>query len=111
MDRSIAKARVIRAWTASYDPALSVRAGDIVEIGAEDETWPGFFWCTNKGGLSGWLPGHVLDGSRVLADFDTRELSVAVGALVETLETCLGWSRVRGSDGREGWVPSDHLAL
>lgn len=111
MGPSIAEARVIRAWVATYDPALVVSAGEVVEMGREDDEYPGWIWCVNTAGQGGWLARHLLgEGGKVLRDYNTMELTVAAGAIVETGEDCLGWTLARRADGTEGWIPSDHLA-
>ena len=110
MGRSIAEARVIRSWRLSYDPALSVRAGDRVTTGREDDEYPGWIWCENASGLGGWLPSLILDGNRITQDFNAMELSVDPGDTVEVLENCLVWTLARRRDGVSGWLPSTHLA-
>ena len=97
--------RVGGAWTASYDPALAVEAGELLEVGrpSEDE-WPGWVWCENCSGLGGWLPEEVVGDGHALESFDTRELTVAEGDVLEPLERRSGWTWCRGANG-EGWVP------
>ena len=96
--------RAREAWTASYDPPLRVAAGDRLGVGRRDGEWPGWVWCVDHGGLGGWLPEEVVDGDRAAADFDTRELTVAEGDLLEPLHRRHGWTWCRGTQG-EGWVP------
>ena len=96
--------RVRRLWTASYDPALRVSAGDALTVGRRDDEWPGWVWCVDRDGLGGWLPEGIVADDRATADFDTRELTVAKGDLVKPLHHRSGWAWCRGPDG-EGWVP------
>ena len=96
--------RVAASWTASYDPALRVAAGEPLTVGERDEEWSGWVWCTNPEGLGGWLPEDIVVDDRAVVDFDTRELTVAEGDLVEPLRGRLGWTWCRGPEG-EGWVP------
>ena len=110
MGRSIADARVTRAWRPSYDPALCVRQGDRVEPGREDDEYPGWVWCVDRAGLGGWLPVEILAGTEILFDFNCMELSVDPGMRVETLEARHGWVLARRSDGATGWLPLDTLA-
>ncbi|MBF9029009.1 hypothetical protein HKCCE3408_01255 [Rhodobacterales bacterium HKCCE3408] len=107
--RSIAERRVVRAWTATYNPALAVTAGETVTPGRIDEEYPGWQWVENARGQGGWVPADIVDGTRVTEDFDTMELTAAPGDRVEPLESRLGWTRARAGDGREGWIPSTCL--
>ena len=95
---------VTAPWRATYDPALCVAKGDPLEVGRRDEEWPGWVWCLDAEGLGGWLPEEDVGDGRALADFDTRELTVAEGDMLEPLEHRSGWTWCRGLDG-EGWVP------
>ena len=52
--------RALKDWRATYDPALSVRAKDPVQIGHEDPDYPGWVWCVDQSGLGGWLPKEIL---------------------------------------------------
>lgn len=110
MARSIAKARVITPWTASYDPALAVHPGEAVTLGKTDPDHPGWQWVENAQGLGGWVPSGIVTDGRTTEAFDTQELTVQVGEQVVLLETRLGWTRAHRQDDAEGWVPSDHLA-
>lgn len=104
-------AKVTKAWTASYDPALAVSAGQVVRPLREDTEYPGWVWCVDAAGLGGWLPHHVVarDG-RIAADFDTKEATVSLGETVEICESRLGWHWVRCANGAEGWLPFSCLA-
>jgi hypothetical protein len=102
---------VIRPWRASYDPALRVAAGDPLTLGRRDDEWPGWVWAVGPAGIGGWLPERLItEGPSAVADFDTRELTVAEGDLVTTGEPSAGWVWCRARDGRAGWVPERCLA-
>jgi hypothetical protein len=80
-----------------------------VSPGRTDPDNPGWRWCVNGEGLGGWLPeGLVRDGC-ALDDFDTRELTVAVGDEVEVRDRRAGWSFCLAHGGRLGWVPDGCL--
>lgn len=97
--------RVTAPWTASYDPALAVSAGEPLSVGRRsDDEWPGWVWCENASGLGGWLPVEAVAEGRAVEEFDTREMTVAEGDEVEPGERRAGWTWCR-LDGREGWVP------
>ena len=101
--------RVIEAWRRSYDPALAVAAGQCLTVERRDTEWPGWLWCRDESGLGGWLPEEVLEVgmgmARVGEDFDTAELAVVPGEIVEGLGTREGWIWCRADSGAEGWVP------
>ncbi len=110
------KCKVIKEWVRIYDPALSVRAGDEVTLGHEDDEWPGWIWSIPTKGPAGWLPKQKLtfsnDGAKAImtVDYDTRELTVAAGATVTRISQELGWSLCENALGERGWVPDDCLA-
>ena len=56
-----------------------------------------------------WLPEEVLEvgagTARVREDFDTAELTVVPGEIVEARAEREGWVWCRADSGAEGWVP------
>ena len=103
--------RVREAWAATYDPALAVRAGEELVTGRRsDDEWPGWVWCENRAGLGGWLPVDAVADGRAVEDFDTRELTVAEGDVVEPVGRRAGWTWCRAGK-REGWVPDRCLGM
>ncbi|WP_172299287.1 SH3 domain-containing protein [Pseudoruegeria sp. HB172150] len=102
--------RVARPWKQSYDPALRLRAGETVTVGAGDDEFPGWTWCENADGLGGWVPAEVLSTTepgpgQALHAFDTCELTVSPGDELDIQARQLGWALCRSSDGTTGWVP------
>lgn len=105
--------RVVEPWSASH-PAMTVRLGDVVEVGERDDEWPEYRWCTREGG-EGWVPDAVLsarsDGTAVaVRDYSTAELSVEPGDEVVVLERLAAWSWCEDRAGRRGWLPDRVLA-
>jgi hypothetical protein len=102
------KCQVIMEWVRIYDPALSVKVGDRVTLGHEDDEWPGWIWCVPANGPSGWLPKQKLtltdDGmaATMTVDYDTRELTVAKGDVVVRISQELGWSLCQNDHGEIG---------
>ncbi|WP_040158220.1 SH3 domain-containing protein [Mobilicoccus massiliensis] len=94
--------------------AIRVRPGECVRVGERSPEWPAFVFVVTTNG-EGWVPERHLDASRpeaiVCDDYDTQELPVGTGDLVEVLRSDdpSAWSWCRDRDGREGWVP--HSAL
>ena len=101
--------RVVEAWRRSYDSALAVKTGQRLTVERRDTEWPGWLWCLDGAGLGGWLPEEVLEVSagpaRVREDFDTAELTVLPGEIVEALGAREGWVWCRAGNDAEGWVP------
>jgi hypothetical protein len=77
--------------------------------------YPGWIWCTDEHGNHAWVPEayvSVVGETCVLTrDYDSRELEVEVGEMVQVLETESGWAWVLNDEGRNGWVPLDCLIL
>ncbi len=109
--------RVLKDWTQSYAPALKVARGDRLRAIREDNSkWPGWVWCADASGLSGWLPVQVFDTVRMgekntsTDDFDTVELTVTVDETLTVTDRLNGWSWCRNTNGQSGWVPDCCLA-
>lgn len=101
--------RATRPWTVSYPDPLQARAGEYLTVGDADDGWPGWVWCTSRGGKSGWTPLAWLerDGRSgvLLHDYNALELALSVGDVVRGLLTESGWLLAVAPDGREGWAP------
>ncbi|WP_254773627.1 SH3 domain-containing protein [Plantibacter sp. MMLR14_011] len=97
-------------------PPLTVRPGDVVQVGDRDTEWPAFVFVTASHG-TGWVPARHLDvdGSVgvVRAGYDTTELPAVTGDTVDVVEDDpeSGWSWCRNADGREGWIPHRVLTV
>ncbi len=102
-------ARVVKNWTASYTPALRVRAGEAVTPGGTDDDYPGWLWVENADGLGGWVPVEIVKDTEITEDFDTAELTVQLGEAVDIRARRLGWCRCETPDGRTGWLPESCL--
>ncbi len=89
---------------------LTIRPGDVVQVGDRDTEWPAFVFVTASLG-TGWVPArHIdIDGSNgtVRVAYDTTELPAVAGESVDVIEDDpeSGWSWCRNSDGREGRIP------
>ena len=105
--------RVIKEHIASFDYNVVFRKGDFVKVGKEDTEMPGWFWCENHEGLWSWIPIEYLDmvGSRgtLTMDYDTIELSVKVGEVLDCITSVKHWTLCRKSNGFKGWVPTKNL--
>lgn len=107
-------ARAIAGWTVMYPDPVDVRAGETVTLGDEDQEWPGWIWCTDARGRSGWAPTRYIergdDGSGVMRrDYVARELALAAGDELLLHETLNGWYWATNAGGESGWVPASHV--
>lgn len=111
--------RTVSAHVIPDRPPISVAAGERVEVGERDTTWPAFAFVTTTGGGAGWVPArHIaLDagpgtGSGVMLEaYDTTELATVADEVLTVVATddLSGWSWVRNAAGLEGWVPDNTI--
>lgn len=106
--------RVIRAYQASTSDPLLVRKGDILSAGDKTSEWPGWIWCTDPSGKSGWVPENYVsrtgDTCMMLRDYDATELTVESGERLTILDRESGWAWCVNHQDRKGWIPLEHLA-
>ena len=107
------KLRVKAPHKASFEYSVIFKKGDEIKVGKEDPEMPGWFWCQNKDGVWSWVPQEFFTRSdsegTITHDYDTTELTVVVGEILEYLREVSLWTFCRTSDGREGWVPTKKL--
>lgn len=109
-------ARGVRAWHTVYPNPLTFHAGEALALGAHDTEWPGWVWCTNAAGHSGWAPAAFVEAHSPVAgvarrDYTARELELCEGDTVTLLDEESGWFWAQAADGRTGWAPASHLEL
>jgi hypothetical protein len=92
-----------------YPDPLTVRAGEPLTVGRRDPDWPGWLWCTDPRGKSGWVPESFIDNNTISRDYTARELCVSPGDEVEPLLEVAGWLWCKTPSGATGWLPSTHL--
>ena len=84
-------------------------------VGKRDTEYPGWVWCTEKSGKSGWVPENYLaiegDQGVMRRDYDATELTIGAGETVALLGSESGWGWCRTVDGREGWLPLELLSV
>lgn len=110
------RVRAIRAHVIPERPPISVAAGEHVEVGERDTTWPAFAFVTTTGG-SGWVPARSIEhdarpGNGVMLEpYDTTELTTLAGEVLTVVATdeLSGWTWVRNTAGLEGWVPDNSI--
>ena len=103
--------RVVSRYTRQYADPIAVRAGEPITPGKEDHEYPGWIWCTDARGRSGWVPLAIVDRDAGVArrDYSALELSVEPGELVTVEEEESGWALCRNATGSRGWVPCASL--
>lgn len=96
-----------------YPDPLRLTVGQQVTVGDKVSEWPGWVWCTEAGGKSGWVPEAYVrrEGPTgwLVVEYDATELSVAEGDQVEVLMQESGWAWCRKASGDEGWLPLEVL--
>ncbi|MCX6655212.1 MAG: hypothetical protein NTY03_08835 [Candidatus Bathyarchaeota archaeon] len=104
---------VTKEHKASFSYAMIAVEGDEVAIGKEDPEMQGWFWCKNSKGVEMWVPStHInLNGTRGVfnQDYNSVELDVRVGDVVQYPGKTLGWVECLDSGWRYGWVPMQKL--
>ena len=106
--------RVIKAHKASFTYAMLAAEGSEVSVGREDPEMPGWYWCKDAKGVEMWVPSTHMDiaGDKAVFNqpYNSVELDVAVGDVVQYLGEALGWAECLDGGWRYGWVPSNKLA-
>ncbi|GAC1442725.1 MAG: SH3 domain-containing protein [Chloroflexota bacterium] len=105
--------RVISARQATYPHPIAVLAGDELVVGTNDDEWPAFVWCADRGGTGGWVPEQFIartgDRGHALCDYDAAELTIDVGDTLDVLLEEGGWLWCVDRQGRKGWVPLENV--
>jgi hypothetical protein len=107
------KLRVRKVHEASFDYSIVFKKGDKVKVGREDPEMPGWYWCEDKDGIRSWIPEEYLDrdgtNGIITHDYDTTELTVEVGYVLEYVAEVKFWTLCRTHGRKEGWVPTANL--
>jgi uncharacterized protein YgiM (DUF1202 family) len=107
--------RAISEYRAGYPDPISISAGQELAVGEKQSEWPGWLWCIDRDGKSGWVPEVYVERQDAVAvalcDYDAVELSVHAGEelILGTEES--GWFWCTNRTGQSGWVPVEHLDL
>lgn len=109
-------ARVVKDWHTLYPNPLTFRAGEALALGARAAEWPGWVWCTNAAGQSGWAPEAYVEAQSADAgvarrDYTARELELREGDTLILLAEESGWLWAQAADGRTGWAPASRVEL
>jgi len=102
--------RVIRDHQASFSDAPAFYAGEELVVEERETVWDGWIWCVNKAGMGAWTPECFVarsgDTCTALRDYDSIELSVRSGDILEAGEEAGGWLWCTDCEGGQGWVPA-----
>lgn len=94
----------------SYPHPITLRAGQRVRLGRQDDQWPAWIWTHTDDGNAGWAPLALMareDGevAVVREDYTARELSLRRGDRLTVTREHGGWLWARNEQGQEGWIP------
>ncbi|SYZ73438.1 conserved hypothetical protein [Candidatus Zixiibacteriota bacterium] len=106
---------VKKDYKAAYPDPLIAFEGDTLLIGKEDTEYPGWIWCKNFCGKSGWVPKNYISINHnraiLLRDYDATELSVSTGERLIILKEESGWYWCRNKNDQKGWVPRRNISV
>lgn len=107
------RARVIKDYQASDPDPLVISAGERLQVGKNDTTWPAFVRCANSAGNEGWVPEAFIerDGAMGMArvDYSAVELTAAAGEILILESEVGGWFWAANEAGQYGWIPAEHI--
>jgi hypothetical protein len=102
--------RVIHDHRASFADALVFSDGEMLRVEKRKTVWDGWIWCLKEKGMGAWVPESYMercgDMCTALRDYDSTELTVNIGDILEAYEEASGWLWCRDREGRQGWVPA-----
>jgi uncharacterized protein YgiM (DUF1202 family) len=109
-------AKASKSWNVMYPDPITVQTGDHVKLGNTDPEWPGWQWCTDARGKSGWVPisyiNHRYSETGIMKfAFTARELEIAPGDKLQLYKLESAWYWARNQSGSEGWVPGTHVII
>lgn len=111
----MATRKIIAPYTIQYTNPITLRAGDTVTLGEEEqeEKWKGWIWAESADN-KGWIPIQVVEiaedraTGKVIEYYTAKELGVEAGDEVEPERSLNGWSWCKNlRTGDEGWIPDE----
>jgi hypothetical protein len=107
--------RVLKPYTRQYPDPIRFAQGEAILRERKDDEFPGWWWCTDQRGKSGWVHEAYFEEEdyRILGkhDYHAWELTVSEGEVLEGIGDIGGWLMASKPDGEQGWVPIDHVQL
>ncbi len=108
-------AEVIADYASAYPDPLILNRGDRLRVCDKESEWPGWLWCMDTGGKSGWVPAAFVeckdDCGIMLCDYDATELTVKSGERLDILVEESGWVLAVDKKGQKGWVPGENIKI
>ncbi|TGA98453.1 hypothetical protein E4665_07975 [Sporolactobacillus shoreae] len=108
---------VIENYQSCYPDPIVLKRGEEVLYGEEDTQYPNWIFCQSlKSKKEGWVPKQILSSpnhlahAKVLDDYSAHELTVTKGERLHGLKHLNDWTYCRTGSGKQGWIPSDHIA-
>jgi Variant SH3 domain len=107
-------------YRASTPNPILLKVGQVVQIDREDDEYPGWYWCEDSLGHTGWvwggflaLPEHLPGKGHTTVAYSAVELSVLKGEALTVLYTAGGWAwcRTHATAPEEGWLPETILQI
>lgn len=100
--------------TPAHGEPIRFERGESITVERPDTQRPGWWWCSDKRGRSGWVHESFFEEEdyRFVAreDYDGRELNLRAGESVEVLDVRGGWALCSNDAGEIGWAPLTKLA-
>jgi hypothetical protein len=107
--------RATKSYHSPYTAPLTLRQGERLGWEPRECEWPGWIWCTTKGGESRWVPENWVekegDSCVLRRDYTATELSVEEGETLTVEFTEAEWGWATNESGQSGWVPLECLEL
>ncbi|MTI32252.1 SH3 domain-containing protein [Xanthovirga aplysinae] len=106
---------VLKGYQTKYPDPIILKAGDIVELGREEEKedWKGWIWAIKKD-KEGWIPMQIVkicgDGleGEILESYSANELNVRKDDRIQKIRSLNGWSWCLNiATKSEGWIPNE----
>lgn len=111
--RTRTRYRTTSAYSAKYGNPLRFESGEVIELGGRDSEYPEFLWAKDEQGREGWVHQSkfmVTSEKKAVttAHYNSAELTVRAGELVNAEEALGDWSWCSTALGSKGWLPN-HL--
>lgn len=105
--------RVIKDYTRQHNDPIRFERGESIIVERSDPEYPGWFWCTDKRGKSGWVHESYFEQEDyrhiAIEDYNALELTVKAGDELIGEDERGGWLLAVTRGGQRGWVPLSHV--
>ena len=109
---------VIENRVSAYPNPIKLTKDEDVIVGnvyCDNNNWTNWVKCTNKFGVSGWVPKSIIDINNnlghVLENYSANELNISVNDEIRVIKIINGWAWSRNSSNELGWVPLEYIRL